>query len=117
MPSPEDHAVKCALCQKIEVQAIVSIATEGWGPATQRMKQLEDQNVGTNSRRNRDWTSGIDIADHIPTDRSCLVQWKSLAVRDGIQACHWKSTDRWSKITKVILPWSKVKGILDKLHG
>jgi hypothetical protein len=60
--------------------------------------------------------SGIDITDHLPTYKNCLVQWISLAVRDGIQGVRWESTGRQSKITQII-PWSKVKDLLAEPSG
>jgi hypothetical protein len=38
-------------------------------------------------------------------------------VRDGILECHWESTSEHSKIAKIVLPQSRVKDLLNELHG
>jgi hypothetical protein len=67
----------------------------------------------------RDWTSPEwkGIAERSPKYKSYGVQWKSLAVRNGILERHWESADGPSDIAYTIFPRSRVTDVLTELHG
>jgi hypothetical protein len=79
-----------------------------------RWEKLNNQNIGPSLE---ELEAGQhqelkDITEWSPTCKSYWVQWKSLAVSDGILKHHWDSTDRQSKIAPIVLPWSKMKDVL-----
>jgi hypothetical protein len=49
--------------------------------------------------------------------KSYWAQWKSLAMRNNILEHNWKYTNRQSQIAQIVLPWSRVKDVMTKLHG
>jgi hypothetical protein len=62
-------------------------------------------------------TEWKDITDWSPTYKSCWSQWKSLTVRNSILERNWECTNERSQIAQIVIPWSRVKEVLTKLHG
>ncbi|PNF28819.1 hypothetical protein B7P43_G04432 [Cryptotermes secundus] len=58
-----------------------------------------------------------DIADRSPKYKSYWAQWKSLAVRNGVLERDWESTNRRHQVAQIIIPRSRVKDVLSKLHS
>ena len=58
-----------------------------------------------------------DYSDRGSVYRSYWAQWKSLAVRDSILIRYLESTDCWKKTVQRIVPRSKVKEVLEEIHG
>jgi hypothetical protein len=78
---------ECTHCHKVEawayikhIRAIAAVAAPGWDPATLRMEQLNDPDIGpilqeVETGQRPEWK---DITDCSPTYKSYWAQWKSL---------------------------------------
>jgi hypothetical protein len=116
---------ECTHCLKVEaradikhIPAIAAVAAPGWDPATLRMEQLNDPDIGPilQEVETRQWPEWKDIAECSPTYKSYWAQWKSLAVRNGILERNWESVNGRSTIAQLIIPRSKVKDVLTELQ-
>jgi hypothetical protein len=58
-----------------------------------------------------------DIAERNLTYRGYKPQWNSVVSRDGMLERYWKSVDRKSRTDEVVVPWGKVKEMLEGFHG
>jgi hypothetical protein len=81
-----------------------------------RREQLADNDLGPLMRemeagQRPEWK---DISDRGPIYKSYWVQWKSVALRNGVLVRHWESADR--KMTQVVIPNSRVKEVLTEIH-
>jgi hypothetical protein len=72
----------------------MTIVADGWNPATLKMEQLNDQDVGPvlEEIKNGQCLDWKDNSDHSPTYKGYWAQWKSLTLRDGIPEHYWEST-------------------------
>jgi hypothetical protein len=72
------------------VTAIAAISTGGWAPVAIRRDQLKDHDVGPilEEVKAGQCPKLNDIVDWSPTYKGYCAQWKSLAVKDGIQEHH-----------------------------
>ena len=117
---------ECTHCRKVEhraeipkVRVVATTPSEGWDNRALRKEQLEDEDVGQLLReveagQRPEWG---EISDRSSVYKSYWAQWKSLAVRDGILIRYWESTDGRKKTVQIIVPRSKVKEVLEEMHG
>jgi hypothetical protein len=105
---------------RVEVgQVQATAAAAGWDPTALRTQQLNNQDIGpileeAETGQRPEWKN---IADLSPTYKIYWAQWKSLAVRNGIQERHCESASGRSKIAQIVLPRSRVNNVLAELHG
>jgi hypothetical protein len=85
-----------------QLRHISTVEAAGWDPAALRTEKQKDQDIWpflgeVETGQRPEWR---DIADRSPRYKSYWAQWKSLGVRNGILAHHWKSTDgRYKMLT------------------
>jgi hypothetical protein len=84
-----------------------------------RTEKLNDQDIGSilEEAETAQSPDRKDITDCSPTYKSYWVQWKSLAVRNGILECHWNSAEGRYKIAQIVIPRSRVNDVLTELDG
>jgi hypothetical protein len=83
---PVRRIVVIVIAENKQIRAITTVSAAGWDPAALHTEQLDDPDIGPilqelETGQRPEWK---DIADRIPTYKSYWVQWKSLAVRNGI---------------------------------
>ena len=116
----------CRHCVRMEEQQVladvrrVSVEPQpGWSDEELRKDQQEDDEVGpVLTWKERDqkprWS---DVADRSEATKSYLAQWDSLTLESGILKRRWESLNGRNIRIQTVLPRSRVKEVLEELHG